>query len=64
MGKWKYIGKGAYLPGIPAADIEDEEAEANGWTEHLRRSRIYKHTSGDGRGPATSQGEGAQEKED
>ena len=52
---WKYLGDG-YLPGIPARDIEEEEAEANGWVETLKLSKIYKHVSGDGQGSATAQG--------
>jgi hypothetical protein len=39
---WKYIGEGAYLPGVPARDISDEEAKERGLEETLKASTIYR----------------------
>ena len=39
---WKYVGEGAYLPGIPARDITDEEAQQRGIEEMLKASNIYR----------------------
>jgi len=40
---WKYEGEGAYLPGIPARDIPDEEAQERGIVADLKASTIYRH---------------------
>ncbi len=55
---WKYVAKeGEYLPGIPAQDISDEEAEALGVVETLKASRIYRHVS-DRQSPAAPEKDG------
>lgn len=38
---WKYLG-GAFLPGIPARDLTDEEAKKYG-LEKVKKSNLYKH---------------------
>ena len=40
---WHYVGEGAYLPGIPAQDISDEEAQERGIEATLKASTIYHH---------------------
>lgn len=40
MIKFKYIGPGDWLPGIPARDLTEEEAEKYG-LEVLRNSSLY-----------------------
>jgi len=40
---WKYEGEGAYLPGIPAQDISDEEAQEREIEATLKASAIYRH---------------------
>ncbi len=37
----KYIGDGAWLPGIPARDLSDQEVIELGGEEPLLQSRIY-----------------------
>ncbi len=34
---WKYIGEGAWVPGVPARDLTDEEHE-----EHVKALRLPK----------------------
>jgi hypothetical protein len=41
---WHYVGEGAYLPGIPARDISDEEAQEREIEATLKQSTIYRHT--------------------
>ena len=38
---WRYIGKGAFILGIPARDLTDEEAQQIG-ISRLRNSGLYK----------------------
>lgn len=40
MPKFKYIGDGPFIPGIPSRDLSEEEAEAAG-LEVLRESDLY-----------------------
>jgi hypothetical protein len=42
---WKYEGDGAWLPGIPAQDISDEEAHERGIEADLKASSIYRRVS-------------------
>ena len=40
---WKYMAEdGAFLPGIPARDISDEEARERGIEDQLKASTIYR----------------------
>ena len=41
MSKYEYIGDGSFLPGIPARDLSEEEAEAAG-LEVLEKSGLYR----------------------
>jgi hypothetical protein len=54
---WKYEGEGAYLPGIPARDISDEEAQERGIVETLKQSTIYRHAPDRPEKPAERKGE-------
>lgn len=38
---WKYLG-GAFLPGIPARDLTDEEVKEYGLAK-IKKSNLYKH---------------------
>ena len=38
---WKYTGKGAFILGIPARDLTDEEAQKIG-ISRLKKSGLYK----------------------
>lgn len=42
---WKYVGEGAFLPGVPARDISDEEARERGIEATLKASSIYRRVS-------------------
>ncbi len=37
----KYVGRGNYLPGVPARDLTDEEAEACGGRVWLLETGLY-----------------------
>lgn len=40
----KYVGDGAFLPGVPARDLHAEEVEQYGGEEALVASGLYKPT--------------------
>lgn len=37
---WKYLGKGEFLPGVPARDLTDEEAKEH---PEVKDSPLYEH---------------------
>ncbi len=37
----KYIGNGAYFPGIPACDLTDEQVEEHGGEKKLLATGLY-----------------------
>ena len=39
---WVYIGDGAFIPGVPARDLTDEEMP--GYGEDVERSGLYRKT--------------------
>lgn len=41
MAKLKYVGRGAFLPDVPARDLTEEEAEQIG-EKKLLASKLYK----------------------
>lgn len=44
MAGLRYVGGGAFLHGVPAKDLTDEELEAGGWdAKALVASRLYEH---------------------
>jgi hypothetical protein len=52
---WKYVGDGAYLPGIPARDISDEEARERGIEDTLTAASIYRHVKDEASRPNPAQ---------
>jgi len=54
---WKYEGEGAYLPGIPARDISDQEAQEREIEETLKASTIYRHVPDRPEKPEKAEGE-------
>jgi hypothetical protein len=43
---WRYVGDGAFVPGIPARDLSDEEAQGLG-RRTIRACGLYKFEAGD-----------------
>jgi hypothetical protein len=42
---WKYVGKGAFHPGIPARDLSDREVKELGCEADVEASDLYKRES-------------------
>lgn len=47
---YRYIGKGAFLPGVPMADLSDEEATAYGVQASPLYERVPEPLTREGRG--------------
>jgi hypothetical protein len=43
---WKYVGDGAFIPGVPAKDLSDQEVKELGIQEAVEASDLYKKESG------------------
>jgi hypothetical protein len=66
---WKYIAaepgtphdKRPFIPGIPARDITDEEAKANGWEPALKASpSAYKRATAKPKAESSDEGSNGQ----
>jgi hypothetical protein len=42
---WKYMGKGDFIPGVPARDLSDKEVKELGIQEAVEASDLYKKES-------------------
>ena len=42
---WKYVGDGAFIPGVPARDLSDKEVKELGIQEAVEASDLYKKDS-------------------
>jgi hypothetical protein len=42
---WKYVGDGAFIPGVPARDLSDKEVKELGIQEAVEASDLYKKES-------------------
>ena len=51
---WKYVGDGAFIPGIPARDLSDKEVKELGVQADVETSDLYKKDAG-----KTTKGKGA-----
>ncbi len=42
---WKYVGDGAFIPGVPARDLSAKEVKELGIQEAVEASDLYKKTT-------------------
>jgi hypothetical protein len=42
---WKYVGDGAFIPGVPAKDLSDKEVRELNIQEAVEASDLYKKES-------------------